>query len=524
MPRLTDYTGNANLGLGANPGIPAVSPTVDRDLDVINQTARDISLMNAARNKQLFDQKIRDRDDLLKALDDGSIQMKDMLEQDDPIVHKAVGRITDAYNEMIDSGGLHNLKAVRKYKNAVQEAKSHVTQAQARFDAITKLDDAIAKETIHERKEKLKQHREQYLSQGFWGDYVPPDEFQNYDSTRIDKYYSKETEEDWLDDKKNKIGKDKYYNYGVGQQVAASDFLTDAGRENQKLLYDGLQRMGPLAAFEYLTSINNRLKNYDNSIPVKDGRAKTTGGIKWSIDPKTKELSIQESLPDLAAKIGLAQKERFFNREEKFDNTRLDYKASMARLGLDWTKFNYAKDEDKFGAATVINEAIDTLKKGTPEIHYNKDSKKNETLLRVGEPTLMQKFGNIDKDGNVTNVPDYVLYNPETDQILLSYKDDRKKNNIKTIPLDQRTWLKEIAKRSFPNKDIGKVNTLVDDILDKSGNSLYKLSQGQTSETTKPTTKKEISRKDIPSKAAAAGYSVKEYEALLKQNGVIIKE
>lgn len=35
--------------------------------------------------------------------------------------------------------------------------------------------------------------------------------------------------------------------------------------------------------------------------------------------------------------------------------------------------------------------------------------------------------------------------------------------------------------------------------------------------------KKEISRKDIPAKAAAAGYSVSEYEKLLKQNGVTIK-
>lgn len=41
--------------------------------------------------------------------------------------------------------------------------------------------------------------------------------------------------------------------------------------------------------------------------------------------------------------------------------------------------------------------------------------------------------------------------------------------------------------------------------------------------TTKTTTKKEISRGDIASKAQAAGYSVKEYEALLIKNGVTIK-
>jgi len=47
--------------------------------------------------------------------------------------------------------------------------------------------------------------------------------------------------------------------------------------------------------------------------------------------------------------------------------------------------------------------------------------------------------------------------------------------------------------------------------------------QGEANKTSKPI-KKEINRSDIPAKASAAGYSVKEYEALLKQKGVTIKD
>ena len=39
-----------------------------------------------------------------------------------------------------------------------------------------------------------------------------------------------------------------------------------------------------------------------------------------------------------------------------------------SKLSIDWAKFNYAKDEDKFGAATVINEAKDIIAKGVETV------------------------------------------------------------------------------------------------------------------------------------------------------------
>lgn len=157
-------------------------------------------------------------------------------------------------------------------------------------------------------------------------------------------------------------------------------------------------------------------------------------------------------------------------------------KLSLAKsnLALDWAKFNYAKEEDQFGAASVLNEAKAIIDKGV-ETTVEAGGKKIK-VLRIGDPTLLKNFGNIDKDGNVTNVPDAIDYDRDKDQVkLIYYREDKTesgKNFIeKEVSLDQRTWLKEIAKRSFPNKDIGKVNILVDDILNANGNSLYQLTQ-----------------------------------------------
>lgn len=187
----------------------------------------------------------------------------------------------------------------------------------------------------------------------------------------------------------------------------------------------------------------------------------------------------QMSKDELKPNPGYLEKEKAAEAER---HHRAMEALERSGLSLNWSKFNYAKDEDKFGAATVLNEAIDIISKGSEVNVYNKTSKKNEKRLRVADPTLLKIFGTIDKDETTTNVPDFVEYNKDTDQLTLGYYDEKPENGKggivgREVKLDQRTWLKEIAKRSFPNKDIGKVNTLVDDILKDNGNSLFKMTQ-----------------------------------------------
>ena len=138
-------------------------------------------------------------------------------------------------------------------------------------------------------------------------------------------------------------------------------------------------------------------------------------------------------------------------------------------------------DDDLSSADSVINEAKDIISKGQ-WVSVDIGGGKTKKSLRIGDPTLLKQFGNIDKDGNVTNVPYAIEYDTDKDQLKLLYSDRKTesgKNFIsREVPLDQRTWLKEITKRSFPNKDIGGVNSIIDEVLNKNGNSLYRMTQG----------------------------------------------
>lgn len=166
----------------------------------------------------------------------------------------------------------------------------------------------------------------------------------------------------------------------------------------------------------------------------------------------------------------------------------------LRKLGLEEAKFNASNHENFASSASVINEATSMINKGEL-VTIDLGGGKTSTTLRISDPTLLNTFGNIDKNGTVTNVPDAINYDKEKNQVVLIYYDKEKviaeklgeikqtasgKNIVeKEIPLDQRTWLKHIAKRSFPNKDIGDINTQVDYILEKNDNSLYRIAEKQ---------------------------------------------
>lgn len=159
-----------------------------------------------------------------------------------------------------------------------------------------------------------------------------------------------------------------------------------------------------------------------------------------------------------------------------------------ARLNLDKAKLDKENDADVVGADSVLREATSIIDKGTEVTVQDFDGKGGtKKVVEIAEPTLLQTFGTIDKDGTTTNVPDVVQYDKDKGQLNLVYyqkdidgtikKVNGKRQVVDRKPLDERTWLKTIAKRSNPNKDIGTVNSLVDQVLTKSGNSLFKVSE-----------------------------------------------
>lgn len=155
----------------------------------------------------------------------------------------------------------------------------------------------------------------------------------------------------------------------------------------------------------------------------------------------------------------------------------------LGNLGISREKLNKTNAEDQDGAATVINEAVNTIKNGTPITVVDAKGNKHQEI-RISDPALLKTFEGMN-GSNTKEVPNAMRYNPKTNQITLIYAKrnvtggygEMSNTHEKEIPLDERTWLKNITKRSFPNKDIGGINSLIETVLQKNNGSLYEVSQ-----------------------------------------------
>ena len=321
MPRLTDYTGVADLGLGANADIPV---SYGEELDVINKTASQVQLMRAAMNKQMFDQRVADRDNMIKAIDEGKIKVGDILKQDDPVVNKSLDDVTEAYASMMKGGGLNNIDLVRKYKDAVQKAKSTVTQAQTRFADVTGDRNRLAKETNPLKRERIGKALSQYEQSDFWSDYTPAQDFQDLNMDQIVKMATPTTTE-YVDpkDKLKKI-KETRHSFDNVLKRANEEYLEDVPRENQRILLEQLQSLDPKTAVRALDAYNKQLQRYSQETgdnPVK---------VEYEVGPDGRVL-IAETLPDLAAKVALASQPQYLTRSSELDKEGLE----RAKLGVD---------------------------------------------------------------------------------------------------------------------------------------------------------------------------------------------
>lgn len=192
-----------------------------------------------------------------------------------------------------------------------------------------------------------------------------------------------------------------------------------------------------------------------------------------------------------------------------------DIAAATARRGQDkedarfWAGFNKSNKEDLLSADAVLKEVSDAVTSGvkTDVVKYGADGKRTvvNQVVKIADPNLLKEFGTIDKDGNTTNVPDFVYLDPKTNKMSLVYQkrvlDAAGKptaavqmnngepvvdNQIELLPTQ---WMSNITKRKFPNQDIGGINTLINQVYDTYGRDIIQLVNGYTGGATISTNK-----------------------------------
>lgn len=493
LGELTHIPSDPNLG----GGVPV--PVIDnsRMVEELNQNAR----FRAQQTWQKYQQFLQNKSDLFKNISD--IQSLDTLPEDKPELQKqAAGILSDI---------LKNPSAVMGGKgyNEIQ-AKIAQFKGNAMLSKQNNLDTTADKLFLERNPElqtednmgALSKYRQTPLGQRKTVQLQLPTVFD--EKSAFDDLLKSTTQP---------------YAQTVGADGKAGEGYIETGNEvNPQALIKGWGLALQGQKDKYGHSILKAVTDNFNALPPEEKQKYQQGGgdpvQKYFLDRGQKYLDAYfpkgsyETTPQGTYRFGKkltadpnyrADEKLALDREKLIEKTNYDnahLKVLWSDIGLKRDKINKENTEDLGDASNVIDEASSIINNGSPVKVWHPNGVTNE--LRVSDPTLLQKFGNIDKDGNVTNVPTAMNFNPNTGQVTLIYGEynntkgsfltDTGNGSIshtKDVPLDQRTWLKIIAARSFPNKNIGTVNNLVNEALKANGNSIFEISKklkgGQTS-------------------------------------------
>lgn len=390
---LLSYQGNAGLGLGSNPNIPvSANPNT---FDILAETTRNIAQQSANQNALLFQQKVRDRDNILNMIAADQVQTGDVLPEYRKDIETAVEEQKKAFDKW--RGNPNDTKGYSEYKEAHQKALDLAKIAQLNTIQIKANRAAKSQDPIQSHWKNYDEFEKRQMDKGLNGivdpyqrltylnpDTMLPDLLQGaFISNPIDV-----TKKTTVTDKAGKVataqvttekpappsgsgvgGKsatvsvgengqlsplskspDKVFNYGNVLGWAATRFLQgDVGKENQEQLISGVENLPAKGAIDYIESINDRIRAYNDQTK---GKANAVGLLQKGkdyeviINPQTgKEfVHITADTPTFAAKWALANYRgnyfepgtTSFNKDiGKYLQDNEELKLKRAKLGLD---------------------------------------------------------------------------------------------------------------------------------------------------------------------------------------------
>lgn len=343
MAELLSYTGNAGLGLGSSPGIP-VSPDKP-NLDVINQTARDIMLLDNERNMKLFQQKISDRDTLTKMILDDKVSTGDILPQYQQHFDQAKKEVERSFFQW--KGNFNDLSGYSKYKDAVQHLKDVAAHAQVNTKEINQLRGEQAKATLPRKKEDIGKWIDQQLNQDFFNPVVPYQQFHDFNMDDVLAGVNPIKTE--ITDPKNPLFKYDvtYVDYNDILRNKRNQYINDQdAADSIDSFVTKFQRYNPGQQKQALDAIDAQILKYNADRGFTPADPNYVSKIQRQLGANGQTL-ITEPQSTFAAKYALANQAQFVTKVPKFQkdigeyglkSRKLDIEA--AKLGIDRTKAN----------------------------------------------------------------------------------------------------------------------------------------------------------------------------------------
>lgn len=332
MASVTNYTGNAGLGAGANPDIPVVAPNAN--LDVINQAVTGMRNQDYERNLKLYDQKIKDRDTLREMLAKGITASGEIDEQDRGIYDEAEKKAIDAFHAIKD---LNDQGAIEKFYKESTRLSDIVTHAQERNMSLKQLQAERAKETLPYKQKEIDDFIAMQRGKGFDSRIDPFQRQFSFSTDPIMKLYSTASKsydsEDGLYHYDDVVG-----DYATTLKNTQSRYLENGEvAEDMRQLFDKFQRTSPQQQKAALDAMDAQIDRYNSETgnnvahvlreEIKDANGRVVG------------VALQEQIPDFAAKFALSNQNQFSTQAKTFNDKVGTYKVNMQKAATDaWYK------------------------------------------------------------------------------------------------------------------------------------------------------------------------------------------
>lgn len=323
---LLSYQGNAGLGSGSNAGIPVTAS--DPNLTTINNTLRDILLLDNQRNVQLFQQKIRDRDQLNEMILKNQVSSGDILPEYRKFFDDAEARATKAFQEW--SGNLNDKEGYRKYQAAITDLRDVASQAQAKTISLNNLEKEKSQQILPRKQQDYQIWIDRQKAEPFWNPVVP---YQQLHDFSIDDILSGVKQfQTSVQDFNDPFGSYDmtYVDYNDILRNKRNQYVNDRdAADSIDQFYDKIQRLAPYQLVPTLDAIDAQLEKYNKDRGFQPGQPGYVNPIgRVMIEGKT---LIQDPKAEFAAKYALANQQSFATKTPKFDK-------EIAKYGLDKTK------------------------------------------------------------------------------------------------------------------------------------------------------------------------------------------
>ena len=411
------YKGDADVGLGSNPGIPAISVT---NLKQINDTARDIMLLNNERNILQWKQKVADRDKLNELILQNQVPPGEIKPEYQPLFDRAKADVEKSYTTW--GGNMNDTDGFRKYQGKVEMLKDLTAHARAKTLGMQALQQQAAKETLPWKKQKIEDFIGQQNKKGFWDQVDPYQELFSFNIDPVNKLYKTSTAIQRSPDGVTTY-ETVYGDYDQTLKNAQNEFVNQGETaQDMSEWYKHFDEYDPVQKRKAIDAVNGQLDKYNKERGLVQGQPGFVNPLKTVADPNNPDNPrLAEPIQDFSAKWALSQQEKFKTSTPKIDYKLLAAGTARERANVDAIYKGAMASTARMKAGAYIDNVRSLIKSRSPtdadkqlDELYTRNILQQPSLIK-GEGGAKYHLANIEADNSL---PVFTLKGKTPEQLI----------------------------------------------------------------------------------------------------------